>query len=185
MEKDENGKVTVSELGKPTRYVTDHNTEGKAVFSDAFDDNVSSTVLPGILLYDSYISPTHPIQMNDGADLKVAKEPPQSMSLCPEGKTVARFVDFLPGTPGVWHRTISLDYGVLLSGELELLLDSGESRLLKPGDLVVQRGTEHAWRNPHATQTARAFFVQASSEPLVFKGEKLNEHADWPEGSKP
>ncbi|KAF4966316.1 hypothetical protein FSARC_5988 [Fusarium sarcochroum] len=182
MEKDESGNVIVSELGKPTRYITDHNADGKAVFNNALDEKVPSTVLPGVILYDSFISPTHPIQMDNGSDLKTAKDPPKSSSLVPEGNTVARFIDFLPGKPEIWHRTVSLDYAVLISGELELLLDSGESKLLNPGDLIIQRGTEHAWRNPNSTQTARCFFVQASSEPLVINGHKLDEHTDWPKG---
>ncbi|PWY90703.1 hypothetical protein BO70DRAFT_367957 [Aspergillus heteromorphus CBS 117.55] len=45
------------------------------------------------------------------------------------------------------HRTLSLDYGVVIEGEVELLLDSGERRRLGRGDVVVQRGTMHAWRN--------------------------------------
>ena len=45
------------------------------------------------------------------------------------------------------HRTVSLDYGVVLEGEVELVLDSGETRLMKRGDVSVQRGTNHAWRN--------------------------------------
>lgn len=45
------------------------------------------------------------------------------------------------------HRTVSLDYGVLISGELECLLDSGETRSVHPGDVVVQRGTMHQWVN--------------------------------------
>ncbi|CAK96587.1 uncharacterized protein An07g01420 [Aspergillus niger] len=45
------------------------------------------------------------------------------------------------------HRTVSVDYGVVLEGEVELVLDSGETRLLKRGDVAVQRGTNHAWRN--------------------------------------
>ncbi|KAL4731084.1 hypothetical protein ACLX1H_000044 [Fusarium chlamydosporum] len=172
--------TTASELREPTRYITDHNAEGKAVFSNALTKQVASTALPGIVLYDSFISPSHPVQMNDGVDLKTAHRPPQSSSLVPEGHTVARFIDFLPGKPEIWHRTLSLDYAVLISGELELLLDSGDSRLLKSGDLVVQRGTEHAWRNSHPTQTARCFFVQASSEPLVINGKTLEEHTNWP-----
>ena len=40
------------------------------------------------------------------------------------------------------HRTQSLDFGVVLEGEIELVLDSGETRLLKRGDVAVQRGTK-------------------------------------------
>lgn len=45
------------------------------------------------------------------------------------------------------HRTTSLDYGIVLEGEVELILDSGERRAMKAGDIAVQRATMHAWRN--------------------------------------
>ena len=63
------------------------------------------------------------------------------------GGTVCRIVDFGPNTQPVMHRTQSLDYGVVLEGEVEMQLDSGESRILKRGDVAVQRGTNHAWKN--------------------------------------
>lgn len=184
MEKDANGTIIVSELGKPKRYITDHDGEGKGVFNTTFEENVTSTVLPGILLYDTFLQTQNPIQMNHGADLDAMKGQPPHDGLLAEGTTVARFVDFLPGTPAIFHRTASIDFAVLISGELELLLDSGESRLLKPGDHVVQRGTRHAWRNVHPTNVARCFFVQSSSKPLVIKGEELGESIEWPEEIK-
>lgn len=51
-----------------------------------------------------------------------------------------------PGLLSPMHRTVSLDYGVVLEGEVELVLDSGETRVLKRGDVAIQRGTCHAWR---------------------------------------
>ncbi len=45
------------------------------------------------------------------------------------------------------HKTESLDYIVLISGEIDMLLDNGEVRGLKPGDVVVQHATNHAWVN--------------------------------------
>ena len=47
--------------------------------------------------------------------------------------------------PG-WHRTMTLDYNILLGGELVLMVDEGETTL-HPGDVVIQRNTLHAWRN--------------------------------------
>ncbi|MDX8557874.1 cupin domain-containing protein [Elizabethkingia sp. HX CGY] len=44
------------------------------------------------------------------------------------------------------HQTKTLDYIVILSGEIYLILEEGET-LLKPGDIVIQRGTNHAWSN--------------------------------------
>jgi len=48
------------------------------------------------------------------------------------------------------HKTASVDYIILISGEVDLLLDAGEAKALKPGDVVVQRGTNHAWVNTGA-----------------------------------
>ncbi|ETS83400.1 hypothetical protein PFICI_05276 [Pestalotiopsis fici W106-1] len=181
MEKDANGTITVSELGKPRRYITDHDADGKGVFNKSFEEDIGSTVLPGILLYDTFLQTQTPIQMNNGEDLKNMKAAQPHAGLVADGTTVVRFVDFMPGTPAIYHRTASVDFAVLISGELELLLDSGEKRLLKPGDHVVQRGTKHAWLNPHPTAVARAFFVQSSSAPLVIEGEELGESIEWPE----
>jgi quercetin dioxygenase-like cupin family protein len=52
-----------------------------------------------------------------------------------------------PNTISPMHKTASLDYGIVLEGEIELVLDSGETRLMRKGDVCVQRGTNHAWRN--------------------------------------
>jgi quercetin dioxygenase-like cupin family protein len=53
---------------------------------------------------------------------------------------------FEPDAPGM-HTTDSVDYGILLDGELWLEVDGGEARCVKPGDIVIQNGTRHAWRN--------------------------------------
>jgi quercetin dioxygenase-like cupin family protein len=45
------------------------------------------------------------------------------------------------------HETDTLDVIVLVKGKVDLLLDDGEARSLKPGDVVVQRATNHAWVN--------------------------------------
>ncbi len=64
---------------------------------------------------------------------------------------------FEPDNPGM-HTTPTVDYGVVLEGEIVLDLDAGETTLLRPGDVVVQNGTRHAWRNP-GTRPATVFFV--------------------------
>ena len=61
-----------------------------------------------------------------------------------------QFVALPPSTeesPPVWHRTETVDINVLLGGELILILDKDETTL-HPGDVVIQRNTNHAWRNP-------------------------------------
>lgn len=180
MEKDDNGNVTSSEHGNPRRYITEYNAEGKSVFNTALDERVEPITFPGCLSYDVYTMTKHPVDMADNADLAAMGELAPATGIHREGATVVRLVDFLPGAPAFMHRTVSIDFGVLVFGELELVLDSGETRTLRPGDAVVQRGTNHAWRNPHPTETARAVFVLAPSVPLVINGEQLGEHIELP-----
>ncbi len=60
------------------------------------------------------------------------------------------------------HRTISVDFGVILSGKIMLILDSGEEKEMNEGDIVVQRGTNHAWKNPFS-ENCRMMFVLVPS----------------------
>ncbi|MDX3638817.1 cupin domain-containing protein [Streptomyces sp. MB09-02B] len=64
---------------------------------------------------------------------------------------------FEPDAPGM-HTTDTVDYGVLLEGEIVLELDAGNEVTLAPGDVVVQNGTRHAWRN-RSTSPATMLFV--------------------------
>ncbi|KAJ9651248.1 hypothetical protein H2198_009477 [Neophaeococcomyces mojaviensis] len=91
---------------------------------------------------------------------------------------VCRIVDFPPipadhpDDVNFMHRTISVDYGVVLKGEIELVLDDGVKTLMKEGDVVVQRGTIHHWNNVSG-QNCRVFFVLVPAEPV--KVEKTGE----------
>jgi quercetin dioxygenase-like cupin family protein len=73
------------------------------------------------------------------------------------------------------HRTVSLDYGCVLEGEVELLLDSGEKRIMKRGDVAIQRGTMHQWINRSTTEWTRMLFVLQESKPLEIAGKKFGE----------
>jgi uncharacterized cupin superfamily protein len=55
------------------------------------------------------------------------------------------------------HRTETVDYGIILSGEIHLLVDRGEI-LCRPGDIIIQRGTNHAWANL-SSQVCRIAFI--------------------------
>jgi naringenin degradation protein FdeH len=72
--------------------------------------------------------------------------------------------DIPPGRAGPMHRTDTVDYVIVLSGELEMRLDDSSVRL-RAGDVVVQRGTNHAWIN-HGPEPARVAFVLVDAEPL-------------------
>lgn len=82
---------------------------------------------------------------------------------CPGG-TVLRIVDFAPGCKSPMHRTQSIDYGIVLEGEMTMELDSGSVTQLKAGDVVVQRGTNHLWHNRSDKRCRMAFvLIEANS----------------------
>jgi len=67
-----------------------------------------------------------------------------------------------PVTHPLMHRTRSVDYAVVLSGEIDMMLDDTTVHL-KPGDTIVQQATNHAWIN-HGTETCRILFVLMDSK---------------------
>ena len=85
-----------------------------------------------------------------------------------------RIIDIYPASMGgkrtVMHRTRTLDYAVVIEGEIVLVLDDKEV-VLGPGAMVVQRGTDHAWENRGDAVTRMAFFHIAAefSDELLAK----------------
>ncbi len=72
--------------------------------------------------------------------------------------------DIPPGRAGPMHRTETIDYVIVLSGEVEMEMDDSTIKL-KAGDVLVQRGTNHAWIN-RGTEPARVAFILIDAEPL-------------------
>lgn len=95
-------------------------------------------------------------------------------TVMPTSGQLLRILDVQPlkngGKRTVMHRTRTLDYVVVIEGELVLILDASEA-VLKAGDVVVQRGTDHAWENRSDTMARAAFFhIDARfSEELLAK----------------
>ena len=123
-----------------------------------------------------YTNHTFPVNMSDDKDMvfysSCLSTPP---AITIPGGTVCRTVDFAPGYTSPLHRTLSCDFGVVLEGEIELILDSGETRLLKRGDVAVQRGTNHAWKNVSQQKWCRMLYVLQAAEPVKVNGKQLNE----------
>ncbi|KAF5006423.1 hypothetical protein FDECE_7183 [Fusarium decemcellulare] len=158
-------------LSLPKRYITSHNDEGKAVIDSAISDDAPFYELPdGIAQFaQCYVTKEFPVQLNGQADVKAYQDflnsPP---GLTVSTGTVLRYVDMPPGQISPMHRTVSLDFGVVLEGEVELILDSGDTRVMRRGDLCIQRATMHAWRNTSDKEWARMLYVlQPSTAPKV------------------
>jgi quercetin dioxygenase-like cupin family protein len=89
------------------------------------------------------------------------------------GGSVFRVVEFGPGVAPRNHRTDSIDYAVVMSGEIDMELDDGNLTHLKAGDVVVQRGTIHNWKNTGSVPCVIAF-VLIDAKPVEVGGRVLN-----------
>ncbi len=151
------------------RFLTTHDETGRARFAP--DRHIGFREVDGgdarfSLIWTTDRSPADNADETDGADRQV--------SLAQKGGSVLRVVDIRPGARSPMHRTVSIDYGIVLEGEIVLELDSGEERTVPQGGIVIQRGTNHAWVNRTA-DWVRIAFVLLDAQPLVIGGQKLSD----------
>lgn len=120
-----------------------------------------------------------PPDLNEDADVKAHDQKMQQsggkLGLVSGGGTVLRYVDFAPGYTCLMHRTQSVDYGIVIEGQVVVVLDEGKEQLMGRGDVCVQRATMHAWRNPSSTEWARMIFALQDCQPLYINGERFGE----------
>lgn len=168
------------------RVVTGHDGEGKAIVSSngPLPTVAEIKAIPGTVFHEVWSTATTPALIDNGADPTTGAltllPPPQGSRM--------RFVDIPPDTAEflahgatrmkdafsqigdekastvkaasphpLMHRTESIDYGIVIEGEMTLVLDDSEV-LLKPGSVVVQRGTNHAWAN-RSGRPCRMLFI--------------------------
>ena len=170
------------DIQPPSRYITTHDPSGKAIYSSILpvvlppSSIMNNTVDFHLMFTTSSQPPQLPSNQSDIHSYASYLSSPPGLTI-PNG-AVGRIVDYPPGYTSPMHRTQSLDFGIVIEGEIELLLDSGETRLMKRGDVAVLRGTNHAWRNVTAEKgkLARMFYVLIAAEPVVLEGgERLAE----------
>lgn len=158
------------------RVVTGHDSDGKArVVADGAVEPITSGLMPGCAIYRLWGRDERPVFPDNGSPGQAeAYYPPRDGSrfmintIAPGELTPAPDLDVAaaweqlerqapgaaaamePDAPGM-HTTDTLDYVLVVSGEVTLELDDGEQTVLRTGDVVVQNGTRHAWRN-HGTE---------------------------------
>src|ERR1700728_3529076 len=128
------------------RIVTGHDATGRAVVTSdqsltAQPAGAGASGFPRLWTTTSW--PADNLDASDGARL--------GSGLTAANGSVLRIVDMAPGHRSPMHRTQSLDYGIVLAGEIDLELDEGCIVSLNVGDVVGQRGTIHAWINRGTT----------------------------------
>ncbi|KAL4863673.1 hypothetical protein BDV12DRAFT_201864 [Aspergillus spectabilis] len=114
-----------------------------------------------------YTTDSVPVEFAHDEDLTAFYEQRTPIPIALRNGSVLRMVDLAPGGQSPMHATNSLGYGVVIEGEVVLILealDNGPRRTLKVGDVSVQRGTSHAWRNGSSTEWARMLYVLLDAE---------------------
>lgn len=152
------------------RVVTGHDAQGRAiVITDELAKNVINN-RPGAHSTVIWSTDQFPVD-NDGA----ADPTTKSIGTTLENGTVFRVVRYAPGVTPRRHRTDSIDYAVVVSGEIHMELDDGVVASLKQGDVLVQRGTVHNWVNKGDVDCIIAF-VLVSANPAKVNGQELPSH---------
>jgi mannose-6-phosphate isomerase-like protein (cupin superfamily) len=118
-------------------WVTDSTPADLSNREDAANRKIGVTPPPGGTIFRVIeIAPRSELKADEETRLRIF----QSLGLAPEGESREK-----PRDPTM-HRTKTIDYVIILSGEIDMLLDDTDIHL-KAGDVVVQRGTNHAWVN--------------------------------------
>lgn len=160
----------MSELPPIQRVVTGHNAEGRAIFKseDVREPRPVPTGDANFLLL--WTTPTVPADNNDETD---GRERDVGTTL--KGGSAFRIVDMLPGGVSPMHRTNSIDYGIVLEGEVELELEDGRVTTVGRHGVIIQRGTNHRWRNA-TDSVCRIAFVLIEAPAYLHEGQPLSEY---------
>ena len=176
-----------SGFSNPTIHITSHNDSGKAKIHSSKQNDWAFFRSDTVGFNVVYTTSKFPTSLNNDADIKshVDTMAKGNLGLVQKNGTVCRIVDFGPGGTPLMHRTQSLDYGIVLEGEIEMDLDDGSVTTLKKGDMAVQRGTNHAWRNASKTEWVRMLFVLQDCEAVEAGGVALKEDLGHATGDIP
>jgi quercetin dioxygenase-like cupin family protein len=159
------------------RIVTGHNAQGKAIcVSDERMPAQARRGRAGISGCEIWSTDATPVDNSDEAAARQRAGFVKRYNYVGTGEgTVIRITQLEPDGSKFMHRTETLDYAILLTGTCDLELDSGEVLHLTPGDIVVQRGTMHAWVNTGPGPCTFAFIL-VDAKPAVASGAALHTH---------
>jgi quercetin dioxygenase-like cupin family protein len=152
------------------RVVTGHDKDGKAIVE--VDEEVTNVVSsrPGAEASVIWTSQGFPVD-NDGFEEMNNRASGTTLA----GGTVFRVLRLEPGNTPRMHRTDSIDYAIVMEGEIDMELDDGNSVHLKQGDVLVQRGTVHNWSN-RGTAPCTIAFILIDAKPVQVGGKVLEAH---------
>ncbi|MFA0812769.1 cupin domain-containing protein [Microbulbifer epialgicus] len=137
------------------RIVTGHDSTGKPVVVLDDEGKHISTWRPHMHQQQLWTTTDLPVELDDGNTDKGAREVGTTIP----GGSVFKVVEFGPGVTPRVHRTDSIDYAIVLSGEIDMELGEGKAVHLKDGDVLVQRATIHNWVNRYSKPCRIAFVL--------------------------
>jgi quercetin dioxygenase-like cupin family protein len=152
------------------RVVTGHDEQGRAIVAiDEIATNVMSRrpKHQSCVVWSTGEFPTDNSTGEDGGLRQVGTVDPNG--------TVFRVVEYQPGVAPRNHRTESIDYAVVLKGEIDMELEQGTFVHLRQGDVLVQRGTVHNWHN-RGSEPCVIAFVLVAAKPVERGGKALTGH---------
>ncbi|TFY79658.1 hypothetical protein EWM64_g4361 [Hericium alpestre] len=153
------------------RIITGHDKNGMATQSDD-DSQTPEPVSEGVKVGTLWVTDGIPAKDNN-TDTERGKR--KLEGIVTPGAAGLRITELAPGSVTAMHRTPSVDYNILIAGEVIHITEDGvEKRLSTPGDTVIQRGTLHAWRNP-GPKWVRWISVIIDAAPPVVNGVTLGE----------
>jgi quercetin dioxygenase-like cupin family protein len=148
------------------RVLTYHNESGKGHV--ASQDSIAAELMPhGVGSSVIWTTHSHPAPVDEPIDRAKADD----IGMVTPG-SVVRIVDIPPHSKGGLHRTISLDYILVLEGSVTLSLDDGSRTVVRKGELVVQQATMHGWDN-ESDDWARLFCVMIPAEAPIVSGVQM------------
>ncbi|CAE6411959.1 unnamed protein product [Rhizoctonia solani] len=161
-------------LPNPRRVVTSNNlTTG--ISEVLIDDTPQTTVGFNGILRGAAIWTTSQSPADNSSREDVTLE--RLEGLVSPGGTNCRVTDLGPGQITPMHRTNSIDYNIIISGRAVHVLEDGSEQEVGPGDIVVQRGTDHRWEN-RTNDWVRWFSVLIEAKPVEVNGKNLESYVE-------
>ena len=156
------------------RIVTGHDANGKAIVAtDERLTAVSRRIGANVTGCEMWSTDRMPVDNSEEAGAAQRAGFVKRYNYVGTGQgTTFRITEWAPGHARFTHRTETVDYAILLSGEIDLELENNEVVHLKPGDVVVQRGTTHTWVNRGSVPAVTAFILIDAS-PAEVNGQEL------------
>ena len=149
------------------RVVTGHDDGGKAIVLYEGVSPARPSMRPGTENTVVWTTQGFPVD-NTGDEDGGRRETGTTLS----GGTVFRVLRLEPNNAQRVHRTNSIDYAIVMSGEIDMELETGQETHLRAGDVIVQRGTIHNWIN-RGTEACQIAFVLIDAKPVEVNGKVL------------